>query len=130
MCHDVFLAADCDLPLIPATDPPILSVEDPADAKAVVAQRFPAAARCIRRLGSSTGCSCGFISQEDGGSRACLQRLLLGLPRGSRLWLYSCWYGDWAEPVSEQVDLTITDVVQPEAFAERRLIILHRAEAM
>jgi hypothetical protein len=32
--------------------------------------------------------------------------------------------------VSEQVDLTITDVVQPEAFAERRLIILHRAEAM
>jgi hypothetical protein len=125
MCHIVYIAADVDLPLVAGTDPPTFSVValDPSED---AVRRHLGDLPQVRELGSATGCGCDFHADEGDASRQRLVAYLGALPPHARIVLYSCWQSEWAGPVEETLRLPLSVLVQADAFADHRLIIVQR----
>jgi hypothetical protein len=127
MCYTVFVASPAELPLVPATDPLLFSIDALEDHHLGVHQHFPSGWN-IRHVGSSSGCSCELRGDGSGPSRAAFGAYLAALPAKAPAMIYTCWNGYAADPSEERIDATVADLMaDDQLIAERRLISLIRA---
>ncbi len=122
MCHALFIASTCELPLVFPTDPLLFSVKALPERHEAVRAHFPKN-WCVRYAGSTSGCSCDFHGENSEPSRLALHHYLSILPASFQIMLYDCWEGEMQEPMQESVAASIQDLTtNDELIAERRLI--------